>query len=126
MLRRLVKTSVEYGEDEDFQGISALVSEALMNKRYRESGKIYYAFGKGLSQLFSACAALPFCAVTPRRRCSSKYAVTLYEILEVLCDIRRDTGIVVSIEEFRSWLTPSEDAYSELEGFEAQRGAVRL
>ena len=56
-LRRLVKTTVEW-EDEDYQGISALVSEALLNKRYRESGKIYYAFGKGLSQQILSAAGL--------------------------------------------------------------------
>ena len=39
-LCRIGKTTVEW-EDEDHQGISALVSEALMNKRYRETGKIY-------------------------------------------------------------------------------------
>ena len=45
-VRRLVKTSVEW-EDEEYQGIIALVSEAMINKRYRETGKIYYTFGSG-------------------------------------------------------------------------------
>ena len=30
--------------------ISALIGEALLSKRYRDSGKIYYAFGKGLAK----------------------------------------------------------------------------
>ena len=110
-LRRLVKTTVEW-EDEDYQGISALVSEALLNKRYRESGKIYYAFGKGLSQQILAPRAFA------RLRCHvvlalrSKYAVTLYEILEAYVN-RRESSLTVSIEEFRSWLKVPEDAYRD-------------
>jgi hypothetical protein len=110
-LRRLVKTTVEW-EDEDYQGISALVSEALMNKRYRETGKIYYAFGKGLSQQILAPRAFA------RLRCHvvlalrSKYAVTLYEILEAYVN-RRENSLMVSIEDFRSWLKVPEDAYRD-------------
>jgi Initiator Replication protein len=110
-VRRLVKTSVEW-EDEDYQGISALVSEALMSKRYREAGKIYYAFGKGLSKQILAPRAFA------RLRCHvvlalrSKYAVTLYEILEAYVN-RRDSDLTVSIEEFRLWLKVPEDAYSD-------------
>jgi hypothetical protein len=109
-VRRLVKTTVEW-EDEDYQGISALVSEALLNKRYRESGKIYYAFGKGLSKQILAPRAFA------RLRCHvvlalrSKYAVTLYEILEAYIN-RRESNLTVSIEELRSWLKVSEEATS--------------
>jgi Initiator Replication protein len=110
-MRRLVKTTVEW-EDEDYQGISALVSEALLNKRYRERGKIYYAFGKGLSQQILAPRAFA------RLRCHvvlalrSKYAVTLYEILEAYVN-RRESSLTVSIEEFRLWLKVPEDAYKD-------------
>lgn len=109
-VRRLVKTTVEW-EDEEYQGISALVSEALMNKRYRESGKIYYAFGKGLSRQILAPRAFA------RLRCHvvlalrSKYAVTLYEILEAYVN-RRESTLTVTIEDFRSWLKVPEDAYA--------------
>jgi hypothetical protein len=108
-VRRLVKTTVEW-EDEDYQGISALVSEALLSKRYRETGKIYYAFGKGLSKQILAPRAFA------RLRCHvvlalrSKYAVTLYEILEAYVN-RRETGFTVSIEEFRSWLKVPDESY---------------
>ena len=110
-VRRLVKTTVEW-EDEEYQGISALVSEALMNKRYRESGKIYYAFGKGLSKQILAPRAFA------RLRCHvvlalrSKYAVTLYEVLEAYVN-RRESTLTVSIEDFRSWLKVPEDAYAD-------------
>jgi Initiator Replication protein len=110
-VRRLVKTTVEW-EDEDYQGISALVSEALLNKRYRESGKIYYAFGKGLSKQILAPRAFA------RLRCHvvlalrSKYAVTLYEILEAYVN-RRENTLTASIEEFQNWLKVPENAYPD-------------
>jgi hypothetical protein len=110
-VRRLVKTTVEW-EDEDYQGISALVSEALMSKRYRDTGKIYYAFGKGLSKQILAPRAFA------RLRCHvvlalrSKYAVTLYEILEAYVN-RRESALTVAIDEFRSWLKVPEEAYSD-------------
>jgi len=109
-VRRLVKTTVEW-EDEEYQGISALVSEALLSKRYRETGKIYYAFGKGLSKQILAPRAFA------RLRCHvvlalrSKYAVTLYEILEAYVN-RRETSFMVTIEELRSWLKVSDDSKS--------------
>ncbi len=108
-VRRLVKTTVEW-EDEDYEGISALIAEALLSKRYRETGKIYYAFGKGLSKQILAPRAFA------RLRCHvvlalrSKYAVTLYEILEAYVN-RRDNGFTASIDDFRSWLKVAEDSY---------------
>lgn len=110
-LRRLVKTSVEW-EDEDYQGIAGLVSEALMSKRYRDTGKIYYAFGRALSKNILAPRAFA------RLRCHvvlalrSKYAVTLYEILEAYVN-RRESSLTVSIEEFQNWLKVPENAYPD-------------
>ena len=88
------------------------MSEALLNKRYRETGKIYYAFGKGLSQQILAPRAFA------RLRCHvvlalrSKYAVTLYEILEAYVN-RRESSLTVSLDEFRSWLKVPEEAYRD-------------
>ena len=45
-------------------------------------------------------------------RLRSKYAVTLYEILEAYVN-RRESSLTVSIEEFRSWLKVPEDAYPD-------------
>ena len=110
-IRRLVKTSVEW-EDEDYQGIAGLVSEALMSKRYRDTGKIYYAFGRALSKNILAPRAFA------RLRCHvvlalrSKYAVTLYEILEAYVN-RRESSLTVSLEEFQSWLKVPENAYPD-------------
>src|SRR5271154_4963599 len=110
-VRRLVKTTVEW-EDEEYQGISALVSEALMNKRYRETGKIYYAFGKGLSKQILAPRAFARLRVHVVLALRSKYAVTLYEILEAYVN-RRENTLTVAIDEFRSWLKVPEDAYRD-------------
>jgi hypothetical protein len=110
-VRRLVKTTVEW-EDEDYQGISALVSEALLSKRYRETGKIYYAFGKGLSKQILAPRAFARLRVHVVLALRSKYAVTLYEILEAYVN-RRESSFTVSIEDFRLWLKVPEDAYAD-------------
>ena len=108
-VRRLVKTTVEW-EDEDYQGISALVSEALLSKRYRETGKIYYAFGKGLSKQILAPRAFARLRVHVVLALRSKYAVTLYEILEAYVN-RRESSLTVSIEDFRLWLKVPDDSY---------------
>jgi len=108
-VRRLVKTTVEW-EDEDYQGISALISEALLSKRYRETGKIYYAFGKGLSKQILAPRAFARLRVHVVLALRSKYAVTLYEILEAYVN-RREISLIVSIEDFRSWLKVPDESY---------------
>ena len=108
-VRRLVKTTVEW-EDEDYQGISALISEALLSKRYRETGKIYYAFGKGLSKQILAPRAFARLRVHVVLALRSKYAVTLYEILEAYVN-RRESSLIVSIEDFRSWLKVPDESY---------------
>jgi hypothetical protein len=114
-VRRLVRTSVEW-EDEEYQGISGLVSEALLSKRYRETGNIYYAFGKGLSKKILAPRAFARLRVHVVLALRSKYAVTLYEILEAYVN-RRENTFTVSIEDFRMWLKVPETAYSDWKNF---------
>jgi len=109
-VRRLVKTTVEW-EDEDYQGISALIGEALLSKRYRETGKIYYAFGKGLSKQILAPRAFARLRVHVVLALRSKYAVTLYEILEAYVN-RRESSLTVSVDDFRLWLKVPEDSYA--------------
>jgi plasmid replication initiation protein len=114
-VRRLVKTTVEW-EDEEYQGITALIAEAMLNKRYRQTGRIYYAFGKAFAKQILAPRAFA------RLRCHvvlalrSKYAVTLYEILEAYVN-RRENSLTVSIEDLRSWLKVPEGAYSDWKDF---------
>jgi hypothetical protein len=108
-VRRLVKTTVEW-EDEDYQGISALIGEALLSKRYRETGKIYYAFGKGLSKQILAPRAFARLRVHVVLALRSKYAVTLYEVLEAYVN-RRESSFTVAVDDFRMWLKVPDDAY---------------
>jgi len=110
-VRRLVKTTVEW-EDEDYQGISALISEALLSKRYRETGKIYYAFGKGLSKQILAPRAFARLRVHVVLALRSKYAVTLYEILEAYVN-RRESSLTVAIDVLQEWLKVPENAYPD-------------
>jgi len=84
----------------------------MLNKKYRETGKLYYSFGQMLSKNILAPRAFA------RLRCHvvlalrGKYAVTLYEILEAYVN-RRENSLTVSLEEFRSWLKVAEDAYKD-------------
>src|SRR5215208_538291 len=114
-IRRLVKTSVEW-EDEDYQSISHLINEAMLNKKYRDTGKLYYSFGRMLSKNILAPRAFA------RLRCHvvlalrSKYAVTLYEVLEGYVN-RRESSLTVSIPDFRLWLKVPENAYPDWKDF---------
>jgi len=108
-VRRLVKTTVDW-EDAEYQGISALLSSAMTNKKYRDSGKIYYSFDPQLARnvlLPRSFARLRVHFVMGLR---SKYAITLYEILEGYVN-RREPVAVVSMDELRDWLKVPEDAY---------------
>lgn len=108
-VRRLVKTTVDWADDE-YQGISALLSSAMTNKKYRESGRIYYSFDPQLARnvlLPRSFARLRVHFVMGLR---SKYAITLYEILEGYVN-RREPVALVTMDEFRDWLKVPEDAY---------------
>ena len=110
-VRRLTKTSIDW-EDEEYQGITNLISGALTQKKYRDVGKIYYAFDKAFAEKIlapRACARI-HCHVVMALR--SKYAVTLYEILEAYIN-RRESDLVVSIEDIQSWLKVPENAYPD-------------
>lgn len=110
-VRRLVKTTVDW-EDEEYQGISALLGSAMTNKAYRESGRIYYTFSPQLAKnvlLPRSFARLRTHFIMGLR---SKYAITLYEILEAYANRRSPTD-TVAIAELRSWLKVPDDAYKD-------------
>ncbi|UZO94927.1 replication initiation protein [Roseomonas mucosa] len=110
-VRRLARTSVEW-EDENYRAVSSLLPTALLQKRYREAGKMYYSFGKVLATNILAPHAFARLRTHVVMALRSKYAVTLYEILEAYVN-RRETGFTVSIPEFRSWLKVPDEAYRE-------------
>jgi hypothetical protein len=108
-IRRLVKTTVDW-EDEEYHGIGALLADALTNKAQRDTGRIYYTFPPLLAKnvlLPRSFARLRTHFIMGLR---SKYAVTLYEILEGYVN-RREPDCMVTIDELRSWLKVPDDAY---------------
>ncbi len=110
-VRRLVKTTVDW-EDEEYQGIAALLASAMTNKAQRETGRIYYTFSPQLAKnvlLPRSFARLRTHFIMGLR---SKYAITLYEILEGYVN-RREPVATVAIDEFQRWLKVPENAYRD-------------
>jgi hypothetical protein len=110
-VRRLVKTTVDW-EDEEYQGISALLASAMTNKTQRETGRIYYTFAPQLAKnvlLPRSFARLRTHFIMGLR---SKYAITLYEILEGYVN-RREPVATVAIDELQRWLKVPENAYRD-------------
>jgi hypothetical protein len=110
-IRRLAKTTVDW-EDDEYKGISTLLASAMTAKTHRESGRIYYTF----SPQFAKNVLLPRAFARLRihfiMRLRSKYAVTLYEILEAYAN-RRDTCCTVTIDDLQKWLKVPENAYPD-------------
>jgi hypothetical protein len=114
-VRRLVKTTVDWA-DAEYQGITILISGALLQRHYRETGKIYYAFDAALAQRILAPRVFARLRVHVVLALRSKYAVTLYEILEAYVN-RRESNLVVSMNDFRLWLKVPENAYPDWKDF---------
>jgi hypothetical protein len=114
-IRRLVKTTIEW-EDSDYMGINSLLG-ARMDKEVRKSGKLYYSFDPLLVQHVLAPRVWARLNVHVVMKLRSKYAVTLYEILEAYAN--RDNKVcVASLDEVRSWLkVPEDSSYSGWKDF---------
>ena len=110
-LERLVETKVRW-EDAEYTGIAGLFASVLMSKQHRQSGWVHYSFG----ELLAKNLLLPriFARLRPHfmMKLRSKYAVTLYEILEAYIN-RRDSTCTVSIDEFQNWLKVPKGAYPD-------------
>ncbi len=110
-LGRLVATKVRW-EDTEYKGIASLVNAVLMTKEHRLTGWVHYAFG----ELFAKQLLLPriFARLRPHfmMRLRSKYAITLYEILEGYVN-RRDSSFTVSIDDLQRWLKVPKGAYPD-------------
>jgi Initiator Replication protein len=110
-VRRLVKTTVDW-EDAEYHGISALLASAMTSKTQRESGRIYYTFDPQLARnvlIPRSFARLRTHFIMSLR---SKYAITLYEILEGYVN-RREPVATVAIDELQRWLKVPENAYRD-------------
>jgi hypothetical protein len=107
-VRRLVSTKVEW-EHEDYQGVAALLADALMNRQHRQSGWLHYSFGQHLAKNLLLPNVFARLRTHLMMKLRSKYAVTLYEILEAYAN-RQHPICEVSIDELRVWLKVPDDA----------------
>lgn len=115
-VRRLVKTTVDW-EDEEFKGIASLLADAMTNKAYRDTGRVYYTFSPQLAK--NVLLPRAFARLRPHfiMGLRSKYAVTLYEILEGYAN-RREPVCTVALDELRRWLkVPDSAAYEVWRAF---------
>ena len=120
-VRRLAKTTIEW-EDADYVGINNLLG-ARMDKSAREQGKLYFTFDPLLAQNLLAPRAWARLNVHVMMKLRSKYAVTLYEILEAYVN-RENKSCVASMEEVRAWLKVSEEASSYAEWKDFRRRVI--
>ena len=110
-VRRLVRTAVEW-EDDNYQGIGALLAEALMSKQHRQSGWLNYSFGQMLSENLLLPHKFARLRTHLLMKMRSKYAVTLYEILEAYAN-RKSPVCIVSLADLQTWLKVPENAYPD-------------
>lgn len=113
-IRRLAKTTIEW-EDDDYMGINSLLG-ARMDKEARISGKLYFTFDPLLAQHVLAPRAWARLNVHVVMKLRSKYAVTLYEILEAYAN-RENKTCTATIDEVRAWLKVPDDAYRSWKDF---------
>jgi hypothetical protein len=79
-VRRLAKTTIEW-EDDDYMGINSLLG-ARMDRNARSLGRLYFTFDPLLAQHVLAPRVWARINVHVVMKLRSKYAVTLYEVLE--------------------------------------------
>jgi hypothetical protein len=114
-VRRLAMTTIEW-EDNDYMGINSLLG-ARMDRNSRTTGRLYYTFDPLLAQHVLAPRVWARLNVHVVMKLRSKYAVTLYEILEAYAN-RENKTLIAPIEDVRSWLkVPEEAAYSVWRAF---------
>jgi Initiator Replication protein len=99
-VRRLAMTTIEW-EDNDYMGINSLLG-ARMDRNSRTTGRLYYTFDPLLAQHVLAPRVWARLNVHVVMKLRSKYAVTLYEILEAYAN-RENKTLVAPIEDVRSW-----------------------
>ena len=109
-IRRLAKTTVEF-ETADYAGIDHLLG-AKYDKASRQSGRIYFYFGRLFSDLLRSPEVFARLACKAMLKLRSKYAITLYEILEAYVN-RREKTWEVSIGLLQQSLKVPENAYPD-------------
>lgn len=103
--RRLSKTNVEFEFDEDgerMQGVSNLLN-AVTTKSAKDTGRLKFEVPALLSQVIRAPYRFSRLRLHFMIGLSGKYAVTLYELLEGVANLKNPV-LNVSIEQLRAWL----------------------
>jgi hypothetical protein len=104
---RLNKTSIEWEERADgrltSQGIASLLSYAKTDKEAREDGYLHFEIPIGLIQVFKAPGRFARLRIHFMLGLSGKYAVTLYEILESVVNMKNPV-LEADMDTLRRWL----------------------
>lgn len=103
---RLNKTSIEWEERADgrlSQGIASLLSYARTDKEAQESGYLRFEIPAGLIEVFKYPGRFARLRIHFMLGLSGKYAVTLYEILESVVNMKNPV-LEVDLTTLRQWL----------------------
>lgn len=103
---RLNKTSIEWEERADgrlSQGIASLLSYARTDKEARDNGYLRFEIPAGLIEVFKYPGRFARLRIHFMLGLSGKYAVTLYEILESVVNMKNPV-LEVEIPLLRQWL----------------------
>jgi hypothetical protein len=111
-VKRISKTTVEW-EDKEYKGISTLLASAMTAKKYRETGRIYYTFSALLAKHVLVPRSYARLRIHFIMGLHSKYAVTLYEVLEAYVN-RHEATCLATVAELRGWLkVPDDSSYTD-------------
>jgi hypothetical protein len=104
---RLNKTSIEWEERADgrltSKGIASLLSYAKVDEEAREEGYLRFEIPAGLIEVFKAPGRFARLRIHFMMGLSGKYAVTLYEILESVVNMKTP-ALEVDLPTLRRWL----------------------
>lgn len=109
-VRRLTKTHVEYQfveDDERWEGASTIFMGQYKPKQRRD-GLVRFMFPPGLVPIFKEPGRFARLQVELMLRLDSKYAITLYQVLESVAN-KRSPVLDATVDEIRVWLKVPED-----------------
>ena len=115
--RRLVKTAVEW-EDDEYKGVEALLG-AVITKDAQDNGILRFYFPPLLAPRIKKAQRFARLRTHFMLALSGKYAVTLYELLESVAN-KIDPTLEVQLDFLRQWLKIPENAlprYPDLRRF---------
>lgn len=129
--KRLAKTSIEWeqveGEDR-LQGIASLLSYAATHKEAQLDGYLRFEFPAGLIPVLKEPRRFARLRIHFMLALSGKYAVTLYEILESVANMKTP-ALEVELPKLRQWLKVPEgklDRYVDFKRFVLEPGIRQI